>query len=94
MKALAFFPAAVRDLEAIWDYSASHWGTAQAQRYTRELYAACEDLAVGRAKGRTSVLPPLQKLLCQRHVIYFQDGDERIDIVRILHQSQDAQRHL
>ncbi len=38
-------PAAASDLEAIWIYSAQHWGLEQANRYTDMIAGAFEELA-------------------------------------------------
>ena len=40
-------PAAQADLSEIWDYTARHWGEAQAERYTRDIQATCEALSGG-----------------------------------------------
>lgn len=94
MKTFAFFPAAQADISEIWDYSADKWGAAQADSYIDAIRDACYALAQGQRQGRPSVLPGLQKCLCGSHVIYFLDDAQRLDIVRILHQRQDAERHL
>ena len=52
MKALAFTPLAIADIEAIWDYSAEFWGLYQADRYTDEIRDACHALVSGRKLGR------------------------------------------
>ena len=44
--------------------------------------------------GPVSVLPDFQKYLCGSHVVYFLDCADRLDVIRILHQQQDAERHL
>lgn len=38
-------PAAVSDLENIWQYTAATWGIEQAERYTDDVTAACADIA-------------------------------------------------
>lgn len=95
MKALAFSPAAETDIDGIWNYSADNWGPEQADRYTDEIRDACEALAVGRRKGRTlDVRPGYLKLSTGSHMIYFRDSGDRLEIIRILHGSQDVERHL
>ena len=37
MAGYALSPAAQADLSEIWDYTAEHWGEAQAERYTRRI---------------------------------------------------------
>jgi toxin ParE1/3/4 len=83
------------DLDAIWDYSFARWGLDQAERYTRDLRDMCRALASGRRKGRvSSVLPGLSKIRCGSHIIYYRDMPDRLDVIRILHSAQDAERHL
>jgi len=95
VKALAFSPAAETDIDGIWNYSADNWGPEQADRYTDEIRDACEALAVGRRNGRTlDVRPGYLKLSTGSHMIYFRDSGDRLEIIRILHGSQDVERHL
>lgn len=70
-------------------------GAGRADRYTDEIRDACEALAVGRRKGRTlDVRPGYLKLSTGSHMIYFRDSGDRLEIIRILHGSQDVERHL
>lgn len=95
MKAIAFSPAAEADISEIWDYSADRWGLDQADSYINEIRDACYALAQGTKRGRPAdALPDFQKYLCGSHVVYFLDYANRLDIIRILHQRQDAERHL
>lgn len=94
MKTIAFLPAAEADINAIWDYTADGWGPDQADSYTDAIRDACYALARGTKQGRPSVLQGFQKYLCGSHVVYFLDYADRLDVVRILHQRQDAERHL
>lgn len=95
MKAVAFSPAAEEDIGEIWDYSADRWGPDQADHYTDAIRDACYALAQGKKRGRPAdVLPDFQKYLCGSHVVYFLDYPEHLGVIRILHQRQDAERHL
>ena len=95
MKALRFSPAAEADLDAIWDYSADQWGFDQADSYVDAIRDTCHALAQGTRQGRTAdVLPGFQKYLCGSHVVYFLNYPDRLDVIRVLHQRQDAQLHL
>lgn len=95
MKALAFSPAAEADIDGIWDYSAENWGPDQADRYTDEIRDACNALASGRKRGRAvDVRPGYLKLTTGSHMIYFRDNGDRLEIMRILHNKQDVERHL
>lgn len=94
MKSLAFSPAAQADIGAIWDYTANTWGLDQADSYTDAIREVCQALAQGTKQGRPSVLPGVRKTLCGSHVVYFLDEPDRLNVIRILHQRQDAERHL
>lgn len=95
MKALAFSPAAEADMDGIWDYSAENWGPDQADRYTDEIRDACNALASAHKRGRTvDVRPGYLKLTTGWHMIYFRDNADRLEIMRILHNKQDVERHL
>lgn len=95
MKSLAFTPAAMADIEAIWDYSAENWGADQADRYTDEIRDACLALAAGWKIGRAAdIRAGYSKYVTGSHVIYYKDQADRLDVIRILHSRQDAERHL
>lgn len=95
MKALAFSPAAVADLDQIWDYSADRWGLDQADHYIAAILDACTALAQGSKQGLAAeVLPDFQKCFCGAHTVYFLNYPGHLDVIRILHQRQDTQRHL
>jgi len=88
-------PLAEADLGAIWLYTFQNWSMEQADTYHNNLVSAFEGLAAGTKRGRPAdVLADFQKYPCGSHVIYFLDYAEHLDIIRILHQRQDAQRHL
>ena len=95
MKAITFSPMAETDIDGIWDYSADRWGMDQADSYTDEIRDTCYALAKGRKRGSPAeILPDFQKYLCGSHVIYFLDYPDHLAVIRILHQRQDAGRHL
>lgn len=95
MKALAFTVAASADLNGIWDYTEAAWSLAQARKYTTEIRDACRALAAGQKRGRaTSARPGYLKYPCGSHVIYFRDLGDALEIVRVLHRAQDAERNL
>ena len=95
MRELRLSPAAAADLDAIWDYTAEHWSADQADRYTDDIRDACHALAAGRKTGRaTDVRPGYLTYTLRAHIIYFRDRDNGIEVIRILHQRMDADRHL
>lgn len=81
-----------RDLAAIDDYTARHWGDAQARRYIAALWAAFDALAARPRLGRTRPgLPATLRLhkVGSHYVVYRRGPDGRVEIVRVLHQSMD-----
>jgi toxin ParE1/3/4 len=88
-------PAAEKDVEDIWLYTARQWTPVRANQYVREFLTAFADLASGERAG-TPVLAgqDYYRLLVGSHVIVYRVSDTRIDVIRILHQSVDLPRHL
>jgi len=88
-------PLAEDDLEGIWLYSLEHWSLTQADTYLRDLIGVFQALASGVKRGRpVDVRPGYLKYASGAHVIYFQDRGDRVDVIRVLHGRQDAERHL
>jgi toxin ParE1/3/4 len=86
-----------RDLSDIWDYSAKQWSAVQADRYIRLIAAACEGLASGRSIRRSAdtVRAGYFRHQIGSHVLFYRARPRGgIEIVRILHQSMDVDRHL
>jgi toxin ParE1/3/4 len=93
----ALTPRARRDLSEIWDYSAVQWGTAQADRYIRLIASACDALATGRATGRSAeaIRAGYFRQIVGSHVLFYRARKRGgIEVVRILHQRMDLERHL
>ncbi|NJR72167.1 MAG: type II toxin-antitoxin system RelE/ParE family toxin [Gammaproteobacteria bacterium] len=90
-----FSPEAAADIDEIWDYSANMWGLDRADSYVDAIRDACYGLARGTKHGHpANALPDFQKYLCGAHVVYFLDTPSHLDVIRILHQRQDVERHL
>jgi toxin ParE1/3/4 len=89
-------PAAERDLEEIWRYTAEHWGVEQAHRYTDILTAAFDELAEApnTAAACDHIRAGYRRRGVERHAIYFRITGYGIAIVRILHDRMDAPRQL
>ena len=89
-------PAARADLESIWDYTATHWGEEQAEDYTRNIQAACEALSKGKMVSRSAddIRQGYRKVAVGSHVMFFRMQSGGVEIIRILHQSMDVERHL
>ena len=99
--------AAAADIDAIVAWTAEHLGKAQARTYARTLVAALRDLqegpALSGAKERNEISKGLFSLHVGRrgrkgrHIVLFRLGTDAerlcIDVLRILHDSMDLQRH-
>lgn len=94
-KLLRFTPAARADLIGIWDYTARHWDMDQADLYLEELHGICLALATGEMASRTVDLRPgTRKARAGSHMVYVREGADILDVIRILHNRQDVDRHL
>ncbi|OBI43659.1 plasmid stabilization protein ParE [Mycobacterium kyorinense] len=90
-------PAARADLEQIWDYTNDRWGVDQAEEYLRELQHAIGRAAANPLIGRAcdEIRPGYRKLAAGSHTLYYRVTAEGVvDIVRILHQRMDVDRHI
>ena len=89
-------PAAQADLESIWDYTVRQWGEAQAEFYTRGIQAACEALINGTLVSQSAedIRAGYRKVAVGSHVMFFRMQSDGVEIIRILHQSMDVERHL
>jgi toxin ParE1/3/4 len=90
-------PAAQADLEQIWDYTRDRWGVDQAEEYLRELQRAIERATANPHIGRAcdEIRPDYRKLAVGSHTLLYRVTTEAvIDVVRVLHQRMDVDRHL
>jgi toxin ParE1/3/4 len=90
-------PAAQADLEQIWDYTNDHWGVDQAEEYLREVQRAIERAAANPRIGRDcdEIRPGYRKLAAGSHTLFYRVNAEGIiEVVRVLHQRMDVDRHL
>ncbi len=96
MKRLAVAAAAVADLRDIARYSERTWGIAQARRYLDGIRARFARLRERPQLGsrREELGPGLRSVMSGRHIIFYMDAADRIEIVRVLHASMDVRRHL
>ena len=89
---------ALNDLDAISDFTAERWGTAQSAHYVATLYAACERLArnPGIGRSRAGIAPNRLTYSVGRHVIVYEATARGtgIEVLRILHQKMDIAARL
>jgi len=90
-------PAARVDLDDIWDYTCERWDAKQAEKYLREIQRAIERITDNPQIGRScdDVRPGYRKHAVGSHSLYYRITDaDLVDVVRILHQRMDVDRHL
>lgn len=90
-------PAARADLEDIWDYTRERWGDDQAEAYVREIQRAIERVVDRPLIGRScdDVRQGYRTHAVGSHTLYYRIArDDLIDVVRILHNRMDVDRHL
>lgn len=88
---------AEQDFDGIGDYTFDTWGEQQAERYLTQLDNAFQLLATTPSLGidRSDLRPHLLSFPCNRHIIFFRrsaGGD--VEILRVLHERMDFNRHL
>jgi toxin ParE1/3/4 len=97
MSGVVLSPRAKSDLSHVWDYTLAKWGIDQAEKYVRDLWAAIEEQASDLTKSVDigDVRKGYRKIRAGSHVVFFKvKSDGLIDVVRILHQKMDFERHL
>ncbi|MEL6377618.1 MAG: type II toxin-antitoxin system RelE/ParE family toxin [Pseudomonadota bacterium] len=88
-------PLAESDLEQIWLYTLNEWSLDQANRYYDQIMDAIEELASGQQQGRkVDIRDEYLKYAVGRHFVFFRRSDGMTDVIRVLHQSMDVDRHL
>jgi toxin ParE1/3/4 len=89
-------PKAISDLDSIWNYTVETWGEDQAERYLQMLNTSFNTIAKDPERGRPcdEIREDYLKIRAGRHTIFFRNELFGIDIIRILHQSMDVDRHL
>jgi toxin ParE1/3/4 len=89
-------PLAQKDLRSIWLYSAENWGRKQADRYAGSIRQDIARIAARPEIGNSDnvLRQGYAWRLTGSHIIFYRIIDGGVDIVRILHQSMDFDRHL
>lgn len=89
-------PLAQTDLDDIWERTVLRWGLDQAEEYTRQLWEHIREVAARPAIGRAcpEVRPGYHKYPSGSHILFYRLIPDGIDVVRILHERMDYERHL
>ena len=96
MNRLVLSSRADKDLAGIADYTIEQFGIEQARHYRNGLEKLFQSLLEYPLQGRpaTELAPKLRRIEYQSHVVFYIATKNKIRIVRILHQSMDAKKHL
>lgn len=84
---LAVRPLAEADLLAIWDHTATRWGTAKAEDYLSglgQLFALLSEHPEI-ARERKDLRPPVRLHPYQSHLVIFTCNDQALEVIRIVH---------
>jgi toxin ParE1/3/4 len=89
-------PRAQTDLDEIWDYTLDRWGLDQAESYTRQLWKDIEIVAERPSLGREcpDVRRGYRMYPSGSHVLFYRETIDGVDLVRILHERMDYDRHI
>ena len=87
---------AAADVGSIHEYTIVNFGLAQAQNYLNGLHERFGNLAEQPMLGRRAagLQPKLRRYEYRSHVVFYLPDDGGVTIVRVLHESMDATRHL
>lgn len=87
-------PLAESDLEDIWLYTFKTWSREQADSYHASPVEAFRGLADGRKVGwSVSVRDGYVRYAVGAHVLFYRQVVSAIEIIRVLHQRMDVERH-
>lgn len=86
---------AKQDLLSIGRYTQTTWGQEQRNSYLAKIDAAFHLLAIEPQRGRAcdDLLTGYRKYHVGRHLIFYRQFSEGVEIVRILHDRMDIEAH-
>ncbi|MEH2048823.1 type II toxin-antitoxin system RelE/ParE family toxin [Nostoc sp.] len=95
MPAFRLTELATQDLLSIGRYTQKTWGTEQRNRYLAILDDCFHLLAREPHRGRTcdDIRSGYRKYHIGRHLIFYQETNKTIDIIRILHDRMDVESY-
>ncbi|MGM0681280.1 MAG: type II toxin-antitoxin system RelE/ParE family toxin [Thermodesulfobacteriota bacterium] len=89
-------PAAKSDLIDIWNYTVDSWGEKQAEKYMYDIETKLEQLATNPEIGRKrpEIAPGYHSFPVGKHIIFYRQSNDHIDIIGILHGKMDIDKNL
>jgi toxin ParE1/3/4 len=96
MSRYKLLPAAERDLQAIWQYTAQQWGVRQADLYIDQLDEAFQRIAEQplMCRERNEFAPPVRIFHRGHHLIVYHINVAEIIVIRVVHESMDVEGQL
>jgi len=92
---VVYRPAALADLEAIYDATVKLWGLHQAEHYLSLIRATIERLCVHPKSGRQYAdIEDVRSTPSGRHLIFYSWHSDTITIIRVLHDRMDLRPKL
>ena len=88
---------AIDDLNDIWDYTYEKWSEKQADKYYATIKLACKGIGDNPDVGKEyfEVIDNLLGLKSGKHIIFYDlISEDRIEIIRILHERMDLKNRL
>jgi toxin ParE1/3/4 len=88
---------AIDDLNSIWDYTFEKWSEKQADMYYATIKMACNGIGDSPEIGKEydGISRNLLGFKSGKHIIFYrQNSNERIEIIRILHERMDLKNRI
>ena len=88
---------AVDDLKIIWEYTFENWSENQADYYYTTLIETCKLISNSPQIGKNyeGIVKSLFGLSINHHIIFYrQISDDKIEIIRILHERMDLIKNI
>ena len=92
MAKVIFRQKAIDDLKNIWNYTLEKWSEKQADKYYAMLKMACNEIEENPEIGKKydRIKNNLLGFKSGRHIIFYQQiSNDKIEIIRILHERMD-----
>ena len=88
---------AIDDLNSIWNYTFEKWSEKQADKYYTTVKMACNGIGENPDIGKeyVGISNNLLGLKSGKHIIFYQQiSNDRIEIIRILHERMDLKNRM
>ena len=87
---------ALEDLSNIWNYTYDEWSEHQADKYYEILINSCLEIAKNpkTCKNYKGIIKNLFGFKTGRHIIFYREVDNKVEILRILHEQMDLKKRI